>query len=179
MRRGDLQRDAFGFHAGYLERAPRGLAGGTPWFCELGPELSRGFRALKVWFTLKEYGTRRLGAAIAANCRQAEHLATRVFEHPRLRLMAPVGLNIVCFRFWQADLLPEQLDRLNAEIVADLQESGEAAPSTARLQGGLAIRVNLTNHRTTLADLDRLVDAVVACGERRLAEAPRTRTTAA
>jgi aromatic-L-amino-acid decarboxylase len=179
VRRGDLQRAAFGFHAGYLERAPRGLAGGAPWFCELGPELSRGFRALKVWFTLKEHGTKRLGAAIGANCRQAEHLATRVFEHPRLRLMAPVSLNIVCFRFWQADLSPEQLDRLNAEIVADLQESGEAAPSTARLQGGLAIRVNLTNHRTTLADLDRLVDAVVATGERRLAEAPRARTTAA
>jgi aromatic-L-amino-acid decarboxylase len=179
VRRGDLHRDAFGFHAGYLERAPRGLAGGEPWFCELGPELSRGFRALKVWFTLKEHGILRLGAAIAANCRQAEHLATRVFEHPRLRLLAPVDLNIVCFRFWRADLAPEQLDRLNAAIVADLQESGEAAPSTARLAGGLAIRVNLTNHRTTLADLDRLLEAVVDRGERRLTEAPAARTTAA
>jgi aromatic-L-amino-acid/L-tryptophan decarboxylase len=102
-----------------------------------------------------------------------------VFEHPRLRLMAPVPLNIVCCRFWSPDLGADQLDRLNAAIVADLQESGVAAPSTARLPGGLAIRVNITNHRTTAADLDRLVDAIVECGERRLAEAPSARTTAA
>ena len=65
VRRGDLHRAAFTFHAGYLEPAARGLAGGEPWACEFGPELSRGFRALKVWFTLQEHGTRRLGAAIA------------------------------------------------------------------------------------------------------------------
>jgi aromatic-L-amino-acid decarboxylase len=179
VRRGDLHRDAVALHTGYLERTTRGLAGGEPWFCDFGPELSRGFRALKVWFTLEEHGTRRLGAAIAANCREAQHLAGRVFEHPRLRLLAPVALNIVCFRFWQADLAPDQLDRLNAAIVADLHESGVAAPSTARLPGGLAIRVNITNHRTTAADLDCLVEAVVACGERRLAEAPGATTTAA
>jgi aromatic-L-amino-acid decarboxylase len=179
VRRGDLHRDAFAFHAGYLEHAARGLAGGEPWFCDLGPELSRGFRALKVWFTLMEHGCGRLGMAIADNCRQAQYLATRVFEHPRLRLLAPVALNIVCCRFWSADLASDQLDRLNAAIVADLQESGVAAPSTARLPGGLVIRVNIANHRTTAADLDRLVDAIVACGERRLAEAPSARTTAA
>ena len=61
VRRGDLHRDAFALHTGYLERTTRGLAGGEPWFCDFGPELSRGFRALKVWFTLEEHGTRRLG----------------------------------------------------------------------------------------------------------------------
>ena len=179
VRRGDLHRAAFAFRAGYLEHAARGPEGGEPWFCDLGSELSRGFRALKVWFTLMEHGSGGLGMAIADNCRQAQYLATRVFEHPRLRLLAPVALNIVCCRFWSPDLAADQLDRLNAAIVADLQESGVAAPSTARLPGGLAIRVNITNHRTTAADLDRLVDAIAECGARRLAEAPSARTTAA
>ena len=179
VRRGDLHRDAFSFHAGYLERAARGLAGGAPWPCEFGPELSRGFRALKVWFTLKEHGTRKLGAAIADNCRQAVHLASRVLEEQHLQLMAPVALNIVCFRLRAPGLDQPALDRLNAEIVADLQESGIAAPSTARLPGGLAIRVNLTNHRTTDADLDLLLEAVIACAERRLVGTPPARSSAA
>ena len=179
VRRGDLHRAAFAFHTGYLERAARGLAGGAPWPCELGPELSRGFRALKVWFTLQEHGTRRLGAAIADNCRQAVYLATRVLEEPRLQLLAPVALNIVCFRLRAPGLDPQATDRLNAAIVGDLQESGLAAPSTARLRKGLAIRVNLTNHRTADADLDLLLEAVIACGERRLARTSSARSSAA
>ncbi len=173
VRRGEVHQAAFAFHADYLQRARRGLAGGEPWFCDLGPELSRGFRALKVWFTLKEHGTRRLGQAICANCRQAEYLATRVLEQERLQLMAPVALNIVCFRVRGGDLAAADTDRLNAAIVADLQESGIAAPSTASLPKGLAIRVNLTNHRTVEADLDRLLEAVLELGERRRAQPPR------
>jgi glutamate/tyrosine decarboxylase-like PLP-dependent enzyme len=179
VRRGDLHHAAFAFHAGYLEPAARGLAGGEPWPCEFGPELSRGFRALKVWFTLQEHGTRRLGAAIADNCRQAVYLATRILEEPRLQMLAPVALNIVCFRFRAPERDARATDRLNAEIVADLQESGIAAPSTARLPKGLAIRVNLTNHRTADADLDLLLEAVIACGERRLARTSSARSSAA
>lgn len=179
VRRGDLHRATFTFHASYLERAARGLAGGEPWPCEFGPELSRGFRALKVWFTLKEHGTRRLGAAIAENCRQAAYLASRVLEEPRLELLAPVALNIVCFRWRARGCDAEATDRLNADIVADLQESGIAAPSTAHLPKGIAIRVNLTNHRTCDADLDLLLGAVIACGERRLAATTPDSSTAA
>ena len=86
--------------------------------------------------------------------------------------MAPVALNIVCFRVRRADLSAAETDRLNAEIVADLQESGIAAPSTASLPKGIAIRVNLTNHRTTEADLDHMLGAVIEIGERRLAQLP-------
>ncbi len=179
VRRGELHQDAFAFHADYLQRATRGLAGGEPWFCDLGPELSRGFRALKVWFTLKEHGTRRLGQAIAANCAQAEYLAARVLERERLELMAPVALNIVCFRVRGGDLPAAETDRLNAGIVVDLQESGIAAPSSASLPKGLAIRVNLTNHRTAEADLDRLLEAVLELGGRRLAQLPRADVSAA
>ena len=173
VRRGDLQRAAFAMTPDYLRRGARGLAGGDPWFCDYGPELSRGFRALKVWFTLKEHGARRLGAAIERNCDQAQYLAGRIVRDARLELMAPVALNIVCFRVCRPGLSPAQLDRLNAEIVADLQEAGVAAPSTTTLGGRTAIRVCLTNHRTRQSDLDALLEATIACAERRLSSSPR------
>lgn len=172
MRRGEVHRAAFALQTGYP-------AGGEAWPCEFGPELSRGLRALKVWFMLQEHGIRRLGVAIADNCRQAAYLATRVFEEPRLQLMAPVALNIVCFRFRPPEGDEHLADRLNGEIVAELQRSGIAAPSTARLPKGLAIRVGLTNHRTIDADLDLLVETVIACGQRRVAGAASARPSAA
>jgi hypothetical protein len=76
-------------------------------------------------------------------------------------------------------LLAAETDRLNAEIVADLQESGIAVPSTASLPTGLAIRVNLTNHRTSEADLDRLLEAAIEIGDRRLVQLPRAGARAA
>jgi glutamate/tyrosine decarboxylase-like PLP-dependent enzyme len=78
--------------------------------------------------------------------------------------MAPVALNIVCFRYRQPGLTVEALDRINGEIVIALQERGVAAPSTTRLEDGLAIRVNITNHRSRLADFDALMEAVVSLG---------------
>jgi glutamate/tyrosine decarboxylase-like PLP-dependent enzyme len=167
VRRGDLHRAAFAMSPDYLRRDARGLAGGDPWFCDYGPELSRGFRTLKVWFTLKEHGARRLGAMIERNCEQARYLAARIAAEPRLELMAPVALNIVCFRLRAPGLDDAGLDRLNAALVADLQESGIAAPSTTTLGGRTVIRVRLTNHRTRLSDLDILIEAVLSFGERR------------
>ena len=169
----NLHRSTFSARQDYLAAADRGLAGGNPWFCEYGPELSRGFRALKVWFTLKEHGIPRLGAKIDDNCRQARYLAERVEADSDLELLAPVGLNITCFRFRRPGLSGEALDRINREIVTTLQERGIAAPSTTRLEGKLAIRVNLTNHRTRRADLDALLEAVLGIG-RDLAEAADT-----
>ena len=179
VRRGDLHRAAFAMTPDYLRRSGRGLAGGDPWFCDYGPELSRGFRALKVWFTLKEHGTRRLGRAIARNCAQARYLAARIAAEPRLEIMAPVALNVVCFRFRAQGAGAAALDRLNEAIVADLQESGVAVPSTTILAGRTAIRVYLTNHRTTQADLDVLLDAVVRSGERAAVGIPGRRQQAA
>jgi glutamate/tyrosine decarboxylase-like PLP-dependent enzyme len=164
VRREDLHREAFTLRREYLTAAPRGLAGGNPWFCEYGPELSRGFRALKVWFALKEHGIKGITAKVEDNCRQASHLAERVAAHPALELCAPVSLNIVCFRYIAPGLHTEALNELNNEIVMDMQEKGIAAPSTTKLHGVLTIRVNLTNHRTTYADLDLLVETVTAAG---------------
>jgi aromatic-L-amino-acid decarboxylase len=159
VRDGELHRKAFASPAAYLERETRGLAGGSPWPCDFGPDMSRGFRALKTWFTLKVHGLYALGESIARTCELARYLEQRVAQIPELELLAPVQLNIVCFRYRSPDT-----DRMNARIVADLQESGLAAPSTTSINGSLAIRVAITNHRTSLSDIDALVDATLALG---------------
>jgi glutamate/tyrosine decarboxylase-like PLP-dependent enzyme len=160
VRDGDKHREAFAQPAAYLRREARGLAAGSHWPCDFGPDLSRGFRALKTWFTLKTFGTERLGATIARTCALAKYLETRVLAEPRLELLAPVNLNIVCFRF-RAD------DAVNREIVADIQEAGIAAPSSTTIDGQFAIRAAIVNHRTDVADVDALVDAVLDFGARR------------
>jgi aromatic-L-amino-acid/L-tryptophan decarboxylase len=160
VRNGETHQQAFAQPAAYLRREARGLAAGSQWPCDFGPDLSRGFRALKTWFTLKTFGTDRLGAMIARTCALAKYLETRVLAEPRLELLAPVNLNIVCFRY-RAD------DEVNREIVADIQESGIAVPSSTTLDGKLAIRAAIVNHRTDVSNIDALVDAVLDFGARR------------
>jgi glutamate/tyrosine decarboxylase-like PLP-dependent enzyme len=155
----EAHKQAFVSPAAYLERAERGLAAGSPWPCDFGPDLSRGFRALKVWFTLKALGTERLGAAISRSCALARYLEERINATPELELMAPVELNIVCFRY-----RAEDSDRVNKEIVIRLQESGIVAPSTTRIGGRTVIRAAIVNHRTSRAEIDALVDSTLALG---------------
>jgi aromatic-L-amino-acid/L-tryptophan decarboxylase len=162
VRDGRQHRDTFAAPAAYLRRETRGLAAGSSWPCDLGPDLSRGFRALKTWFTLKAYGTEKLGAVITRTCALANYLEARISAEPRLELLAPVQLNIVCFRYRGADA-----NALNGEIVADIQESGIAAPSTTILDGQLAIRAAIVNHRTDVCDIDALVSAVLEFGAQR------------
>jgi aromatic-L-amino-acid decarboxylase len=163
VRDGTIHRDTFASPAAYLRRETRGLAAGQSWPCDLGPDLSRGFRALKTWFTLKVHGTVAIGEVISHTCALARYLERKVIATPKLELLAPVALNIVCFRYRGADA-----DRLNAEIVADLHESGIVAPSTTMIDGQLAIRAAIVNHRTSEREMDMLVDAVLAFGNLRL-----------
>jgi glutamate/tyrosine decarboxylase-like PLP-dependent enzyme len=162
VRDGERHREAFATPAAYLRRETRGLAAGSSWPCDLGPDLSRGFRALKTWFTLKTYGTEKLGAVIARTCALAAYLEARILAEPRLELLAPVQLNIVCFRY-----RAREANRVNGEIVIAIQESGIAAPSTTLLDGQLAIRAAIVNHRTDICDLDALVAAVIRFGAAR------------
>jgi glutamate/tyrosine decarboxylase-like PLP-dependent enzyme len=164
VRDGERHRAAFAAPAAYLRRETRGLAAGSLWPCDLGPDLSRGFRALKTWFTLKTFGTEKLGAMMARTCALASYLETRVLAEPRLELLAPVNLNIVCFRYRADDA-----NRVNGDVVIDIQQSGIAAPSTTVLNGQLAIRAAIVNHRTDSCDIDALVDAVLEFGARRSA----------
>ena len=167
VRSHDAHFKTFSERPDYLAPAARGLAAGNPWPVDYGPELSRGFTALKIWAHLLEHGTVALGAAIERNCAQAAHLGALVEKHPDFELLAPVTLNIICFRFAPADT--GNLDALNDEIVIALQETGIAAPSTKRIGGQLAIRVNITNHRTRFTDLDLLITQAQRLGRQLMA----------
>ena len=159
VRDGTLHHDTFASPAAYLQRETRGLAAGALWPCDFGPDLSRGFRALKTWFTLKVYGTEALGAMISRTCELARHLEIKIANSQELELLAPVPLNIVCFRYRGDDP-----DRLNARIVAELHKSGVVAPSTTMIGDRLAIRAAIVNHRTEPRDIDALLNAVSKCG---------------
>jgi glutamate/tyrosine decarboxylase-like PLP-dependent enzyme len=159
VRDGRRHHDTFASPAAYLRRETRGLAAGSPWPCDFGPDLSRGFRALKTWFTIQAYGARKLGAMISRTCELAQYLKQSIEKEPALELLAPVALNIVCFRY-----RCEDPDEVNRKIVADLHESGIAAPSTTTVNGCLAIRAAIVNHRTGKSDIDALLRAAIAFG---------------
>lgn len=171
VRYGDAHLNTFSLTPEYLEHGTRGLAGGKRWFSDYGLQLSRHFRALKVWMTIKEHGLERLGRMMARNVEQAHYLAGLIGADPTLELVAPVGLDIVCYRFNPCGLDDTHLNELNQEILTRLQEQAIAAPSSTRLRGRFCIRVAIANYRSTLADFDLLARETVRIGREILGEA--------
>ena len=157
-------RATFNVTPAYLASFDRGIAAGGFPFAERGIQLSRGFRALKVWMSFKTHGLNAFAQLIHQNVRQAHYLAALVTKHPRLELLAPAPLNVVCFRFVVPGADDAALNALNQEILLRIQESGLAIPSHTLLGGKFAIRVAITNHRSRRDDLDMLVRAVVETG---------------
>ncbi len=155
VRDGESQRRTFASPAAYLTRAGEGLACGEIWPCDLGPDLSRGFRALKVWMTLQSLGARALGEAMERNCACARHLATLIETSRDFRLVAPVPLNIVCFSLVRGDA-----DAANRRLVETLHVRGLAAPSITLIDGRATIRCAIFNHRTTLAYMEQFFETV-------------------
>jgi len=158
-------RAAFAARPAYLEAAERGLAGGDPWFCDYGIDLSRGNRALKVWTALEMYGEAALGAAISHNCRLAALMATEVAARPDMQMAAPIVSNVCVFTA-RADLTPEVQSVLNSEIAQSLQESGEAVFSTTRIDGVVMLRAAITNHRSRALDIQQGIAAVARLAQR-------------
>ncbi|MBY6067046.1 amino acid decarboxylase [Leisingera aquaemixtae] len=159
LRNEDEHRAAFAARPAYLEGAERGLAGGEPWFCDYGIDLSRGNRALKVWTALETYGEAAFSGAITGNCELAAFMAAEVEAQPRMELGAPVVSNVCVFTA-RSDLAPEAQSALNAHIAQTLQESGEAVFSTTRASGRVMLRAAITNHRSREADVQAAIAAV-------------------
>jgi glutamate/tyrosine decarboxylase-like PLP-dependent enzyme len=164
VRDAEVHRRTFSIFPDYLARATRGVAGGDLWFSEYGVQLSRGFRALKVWMSLKEHGIDRYARLVGQNIDQARHLAELVRAAPDLELMAPVPLNVVCFRWVGGGFDEATLDAINQEVLLTLHESGIAVPSNAVLNGRFTIRVAITNHRSRREDFELLVREVRRLG---------------
>ncbi len=148
----------------YLRSAEQGLSVDVTYFADRDLQLSRGFRALKVWMSLNEVGFDRMGDAIQSNIDEARYLERLIEETRDLELLAPVSLNVVCFRYLPAGMDSATADRLNARILTTLQVRGIAVPSQTVLGGRFAIRVCITNHRSRFSDFDLLVRAVREIG---------------
>jgi glutamate/tyrosine decarboxylase-like PLP-dependent enzyme len=141
-------------------------------FWDYGTELSRPFRALKVWATLSYYGARRISAAIEEDCATAGYLAERVRAAEDFEPLAPVALGICCFRYVPAaarleledegkrERLNARLDELNERVMHRVQRGGEAYVSNAILRGRFALRASITNYRTTRRDIDRTLEVI-------------------
>ena len=163
-------RKTFSLTPEYLEHDTRGLAAGQLWFSDYGLQLSRQFRALKVWMSIKEHGVDRFGRMMARNVEQAHYLGQLIEKEQNMELLAPIGLDIVCFRFNPGGLDDETLNALNKEILIQLQEQGICAPSYTTLHGRYCLRVAIANHRSVQDDFDLLVKEVVRIGQKLTAQ---------
>jgi glutamate/tyrosine decarboxylase-like PLP-dependent enzyme len=159
-------RDSFTLVPEYLQKEEDGggLASGSVWFSDYGLQLTRQFRALKVWMSVKEHGLARYGRMIARNVDQAHYLGRLVEQAPELELSAPIGLDIVCFRYNPGGLDNETLNQLNKALLIRLQEGGLAAPSYTTLGGEYCLRVAISNHRSRFEDFDLMVAEVIDIG---------------
>lgn len=157
-------QNAFTLVPEYLVQHERGLSGGPFWLANYGIQLSRGFRALKVWLLLKEHGVGKYRRLIQQNIAQARYLAQLVEQSAELELVAPVVLNIVCFRFNPKTPGKEQLNEVNRQILMELHERGIASPTSTILRGTYALRAAITNHRSRKEDFEALVNATLQLG---------------
>ena len=157
----------FEMHGPYLQLQERGMIAGK-FLADYGLELSRGFRALKIWMAFKEQGSAKFGRLIAKDIGLARYMAGKIEAHSLLELFAPVDLNIVCFRHVAAD---EDASRvLNTEIMLRLQERGLAVPLDTTVQGKHGLRCAFNNHRTRREDIDGFLDDVLRIANEIIAE---------
>ncbi|MDZ4708310.1 MAG: aminotransferase class V-fold PLP-dependent enzyme [Saprospiraceae bacterium] len=149
----------------YLIRHERGLPAGPDPINNYGMELSRGFKALKAWFCFQEHGLEKYRRLIRQNIAQCKYLEAAILASPSLELMAPVELNIVCFRYTIPGMDPEDLNVLNKEILMRLHEQAVATPSYTFIKNNYTIRVANVNHRSKKTDFDALVAGVIRIGD--------------
>jgi glutamate/tyrosine decarboxylase-like PLP-dependent enzyme len=174
VRHPDQHKQTFFLRPDYLARVEGGrgmTSGDLTWQSDYGFQLSRRFNALKAWMSIKEHGSHKYGRLIQQNIDQAQYLAQLVQEHGSLQLLAPVPLNVVCFRYIQEGFDDSELDVLNQEILVELQESGVAVLSGTRINGRYALHMAHTNHRSRWEDFDLLVEEVVKLGGQLLTKA--------
>jgi aromatic-L-amino-acid/L-tryptophan decarboxylase len=156
VREGHLLREAFEIHPSYLQdtRANHGEVN----FAETGLQLTRMSRALKVWMSIQYFGLDAFAVAIERAMTMAEHAQEYVERSAELELLSPATLGIVCLRRHPAGRDDdEDLEQLNAHLVAGLAESGEGLVSSTRLFGAYALRLCVLNHSTSWTDVEHVL----------------------
>lgn len=166
IRDASLQRAAFALQPNYLLSHERGLAAGPDPIANYGIELSRGFKALKIWMQVREHGIDKYRRLISQNIAQCAYLSQIIEDSAELELLCPTTLNIVCYRYrpTQGHYDTEALNQLNRELLMRLHEQAVATPSYTLLHGAYAIRVCIVNHRTTRHDLEVLAHETIRIG---------------
>jgi glutamate/tyrosine decarboxylase-like PLP-dependent enzyme len=171
VRDADAMRSTFSLVPPYIRQS--GSAGdvyGLPWFSEFGFQQTRGFRALKVWMTLQQFGLNGYRATIEENLALAGYLVDRVRNAADLELAAPPSLSVVCFRFVgdragdRDGTREETIAALNRALLERLQLGGEAFLTSTELRGRFVLRACIVNYRSRREDVDRMLAAVVAIG---------------
>jgi aromatic-L-amino-acid decarboxylase len=164
VRDADKLRDAFAYHPPYYHFGDAAIN-----YFDLGPQNSRGFRALKVWLALQQVGRDGYVAMISEDIRLAAELFAQIPLYPELEAFTQ-SLSIATFRFVPPDLegggdeVEKYLDRLNSELLTRLQNSGEAYLSNAVIRGRFVLRACIVNFRTSVADVHALPPLVVRIG---------------
>jgi aromatic-L-amino-acid/L-tryptophan decarboxylase len=132
-------------------------------FFEESMELSRRFRALKLWLSLRYHGVAAFRQSIAKDLAQARRLADAIQKEPQLELLAPVELSAVCFRHRGVSGMPEEeLNRFNLAVLNRVVKRGRVYLSNASLGGKSCLRACIVNHRTKDADVDSVIPEVLA-----------------
>jgi aromatic-L-amino-acid/L-tryptophan decarboxylase len=132
-------------------------------FFEESLELSRRFRALKLWLSLRYHGLEAFRESIKNDLAHARRLAESIVEQPELQLVAPVELSAVCFRYLGKGGLSEaELNRLNSAILKRINERGRLYLSNATLRAKFCLRACVVNHRTSDADIDSVAPEILA-----------------
>ena len=172
IRDSKVHRATFAEEAEYLQLANRGIAAADH-LHSFSPEISRSFRALKVWMMLRHHGVETFGRLLDRNIAQARYLTRLVEAESKLALMAPTASTIVCFRHDPGSMDEEGLRVHNREIMLRMQESGVAVLTDTTLRGRHALRVAICNHRTRNEDLELLLNEVLRIGSELVAVRPR------
>lgn len=137
-------------------------------FKDCSPQLSRSFRALKVWMAFKAYGANKLRAAIESNIQIMRYLANRIDESPDFIRLAPVPLSVVCFQYRTTNISkhtdPQYLDDLNHRLLDALEKDGRVFLSGTTIHGKRALRACSVNHRLRREDVDFLLDVTRQVG---------------
>lgn len=152
----------FAIDHSYLSKPEQNPLDNKHWCFNLGIQLSRSFRALKVWFPLKEYSIIKLGEKFAENCEQTQYLLSLLdkYEH----IIRPVSLNIISFRLEPEEfdkVNDEQLDTFNSQLLVDMYASGFAFPSSTRINERFYIRVCNIKHRSVREDFGIFVNTLL------------------
>jgi aromatic-L-amino-acid decarboxylase len=161
IRDGEAMRSTYSLVPPYIRATGSSNAVmGLPWFSEYGFQQTRGFRALKVWMTMKQFGLAGHRRAIEENIALARYLADRIRQSPDLEFVS-AGLSIVCFRYKVAS---EVSDTLNRRLLEQVQLGGEAFLTSTEIDSRLVLRACIVNYHSTRADIDRMLDAVRQAG---------------